>query len=198
MGMEKELKFLHVDHDGMRRKMSGTGVRTAAAYYERNLVFDTPDRTLKSAETLLRLRQKPGKAMLTVKQPPESDEVSALKVYQEREMEVGDFETMVGLLESVGFEVAFAYEKFREKWAFMDCVVCLDRLPFGDYAEIEGEEAEVLACAEVLGLDRATASKATYHALNLEWRADSGLPPDENFVFEAEERLRFGKKVGKH
>ena len=98
-------------------------------------------------------------------------------------------------LEAVGFFVAFAYEKVREKWKHKECVICLDHLPFGDYVEIEGTDATVLACADALGLGEMETSKATYHALNIEYRRAESLEPNESFVFNDEIRAAILKKV---
>ena len=47
----------------------------------------------------------------------------------------------------------FAYEKVREEWEFAGCHVCLDRLCFGDFVELEGEPESIRAAAAALGLD---------------------------------------------
>ena len=188
MTLECELKYLDVDLDDLSRRLEKAGGETSGRYFESNLVFDYSDRSLKEAGVLLRLRQKQGKAVLTVKKPPETDVPSALKVFEEIESVVDDFETVKRALEAVGFSVFFAYEKVREKWHFMDCVICLDHLPFGDYVEIEGIEETVPKCAVALGLDSNPTSKLTYHALNIEYRSMQGLEFDESFVFSDEER----------
>ena len=100
-------------------------------------------------------------------------------------------------LTTVGFIPAFSYGKVREKWRFMDCTVCLDRLPFGDFVEIEGGEATVPACAEALDLDPNLTTKATYHGLNIEYRHAQGLESDENFIFDEAARASLGDLLGK-
>ncbi|MUM78335.1 CYTH domain-containing protein [Pseudodesulfovibrio sp. F-1] len=191
MPLERELKYADVDLVALRRALSaGGGDSGGGRYFESNLVFDGPGRPLRSSGVLLRLRLRQGQAVLTVKRPPAVAEASALKVFEELETTVGDFSVMRQALEAVGFEAAFAYEKVREKWLFAGCTVCLDHLPFGDFVEIEGDEMSVPRCAEALGLDPATATRATYHALNLERQGDDGGESDENFVFSSEERAK--------
>lgn len=197
MALECELKFLDVDLEGLGSRLAGAGAVRAGRYFESNLVFDYPDRSLKAAGILLRLRDKQGKGVLTVKRPPEQEEMSALKIFEEIESEVEEFDTVRKALEAVGFRVAFAYEKVREKWSFDGCEVCLDRLPFGDFVEIEGPRELVMRCAGDLGLDGQPTSKETYHALNIERRRNAGLEPDENFVFSPDVRELILKEIGK-
>lgn len=197
MGLECELKYLDVDLDGLSRRLDAAGALSTGQYFESNLVFDYPDRSLKEAGILLRLRDKQGKAVLTVKRPPETEGPSALKIFEEIESEVEDFATVRKALEVVGFTVAFAYEKVREKWSFMECAVCLDRLPYGDFVEIEGTEDTVPACAEALGLMGNPTSKETYHALNIEHRRKNGLEHDESFTFTPDRKRAILKEIGK-
>jgi Adenylate cyclase, class 2 (thermophilic) len=197
MGLECELKYVDVDLDGMSRRLEAGGARPMGRYFESNLVFDRPDRSLMAAGTLLRLRSRQGEAVLTVKRPSSKDAESALKVREELETVVGDFDVMRASLEALGFSVAFAYEKVREKWKHLGCTVCLDHLPFGDYVEIEGGEETVPVCAKALELGQAVSTKASYHALNLEHRAACGLDPDESFVFSDIERAGLLDEMGK-
>jgi len=197
MVLECELKYLGVNLDDLGSRLAEAGGERLGKYFESNLVFDYPDRSLKSSGVLLRLRKKQGQALLTVKRPTEIDVTSALKVYEEIETVVGDFSTMQAALEAVGFSVAFAYEKVRESWEYKNCKICLDRLPFGDYVEIEGTEETVPACANALGLGSYDISKSTYHDINVENRLENGLDPDENFVFENGQRAAIFKVIGK-
>jgi len=183
MTLECELKYLNVNLESLSQLLNKKGGKTSGRYFESNIVFDYPDRSLKEAGVLLRLREKRGKAVLTVKRPPETDVPSALKVFEEIESVVDDFDTVKRALEAVGFKVCFAYEKTREKWNYMDCTICLDHLPFGDYVEIEGTEQTVPRCAVDIGIAGNTTSKMTYHALNIEYRSSQGLEFDESFVF---------------
>ncbi|WP_338666660.1 class IV adenylate cyclase [Pseudodesulfovibrio methanolicus] len=188
MALECELKYLEADLADLAERLRLAGAETTGRYFEANTVFDRPDRSLKRDGILLRLREKQGHTVLTVKHPPEAPEPSALKIFEEIETGVDDGAALAEALGVLGFAPVFRYEKVREKWRYMDCVICLDRLPFGEFVEIEGDEARVLACAAGLGLNAACTTKATYHGLNIEYRVAKGLEPDENFVFEPGER----------
>lgn len=181
MPHETELKFPGADLADVHRRLQRYGARFLSRHFERNLVFDTPGRELRSAQTLLRLRQT-DKALLTFKRPP-GFQSEGFKVFEEIETRVEDFGAMQGILEGLGYVAIFAYEKLREEWRLEGCVVCLDRLPFCDCVELECESWEIESCAPLLGLDLEQGSTATYHELNREYRAAGGLPEDENFVF---------------
>jgi adenylate cyclase class 2 len=197
MGLECELKYVGVDLMRLSSRLDQGGGELVGRYFESNLVFDRSDRSLKAAGVLLRLRFRQGQAVLTVKRPPTVALVPTLKVFEEIETPVGDFKVMREALEAIGFSVAFTYEKVREKWRHMGCVVCLDHLPFGDFVEIEGGETSVPACASRLDLDPTRSTTATYHALNLAHREARGLAADENFVFSDDEKAAFEYEIGK-
>lgn len=196
MPLECELKYIDVNLPELSRRLEAAEGECLGRYFESNLVFDGPKRSLKDRGVLLRLREKHGQAVLTVKRPPENGKESSLKVFEEIETGVDDFASMKIALETIGFSVAFAYEKIREKWKFEGCVICLDSLPFGDYVEIEGTEESVPACANSLGLGDAATSKMTYHALNIEYRRKNGLEPNESFVFDKDRRATIFKEIG--
>ncbi|WP_419787741.1 class IV adenylate cyclase [Pseudodesulfovibrio sp.] len=196
MTLECEVKFLDVDLDVLRNRLVEKGATGAPALFETNVVFDRSDRSLKKAGVLLRLRNYGGKALLTVKRPPEHEPVSSLKVFDEIESGVDDFEAVRQALLVAGLREAFSYEKVRECWKFMDCTVCLDRLPFGDFVEVEGNKRPVFRCAEALGLDEFPSSNKTYHALNLEHRRSKDLYPEEGFVFSPEQKEAIFAEIG--
>lgn len=187
MAFETELKFLGVNVASLRGTLSSLGAICKGRHVERNLVFDTPDRLFKQSEMLLRLRSKIWRdrevAVLTLKRPPAGPVPEDVKVYDERETVVQSFDGTCGILEGLGYDAAFRYEKVREEWQLDDVEICLDSMPFGDVAELEGEREAIFACAGRLGLSMDNASTGTYHDLNRAWRASEGLPPDDNFCF---------------
>jgi len=198
MALEIELKFRKPDFDKVRENLRGLGAGFLARYFERNLVLDDASSSLRGKGMLLRLRQAQGRSVLTFKQPPEglaasqadqadrADQVGQTglaKVLDEREVEVADFQAMLGILEGLGFRPAFAYEKVREKWRLDGALICLDRLPFGEFVEIEADEAEILRLAAKLDLDLDCATAENYHELHRRHRQETGLPPQDSFVF---------------
>ena len=190
MALETEIKLIGVDHAALLEALRKARARRLWRAFEQNLVFDDPARSLAARSVLLRLRDGAGGARLTLKRPVPEAEGSEFKVYDEIESGVSDFESVRALLEALGYPVAFAYEKVREKWRMGDVFICLDRLPFGEFVELEGPQDDVLACLARLGCEKALRSKETYHALNAADRRARGLPEQEGFVFEPAERAR--------
>ena len=131
--------------------------------YENNLRFDTPGKTLTPALQVLRLRQD-SQAHLTYKAP--LDLSSGIILRHEIEITVDDFDRARQLLEALGYEVFFQYEKYRTVYQLDGCHIMLDELPYGDFVEIEGPDpAAILALAERLALRWQDASAVTYTGL---------------------------------
>lgn len=190
MAVEIELKFLDADLLATRERLQASGAQCLGWVFERNLVFDRPDRSLRASGVLLRLRSA-GVATLTFKRPlPERSAPDCAKALQEIEAKIHDAQALREILAGLGYVEAFGYEKVRATWKMEGATICLDRLPFGDFVEIEvlAERSDASSsllqeAASRLGLDWACSTKKTYHELNRERRASQGLPADENFVF---------------
>ncbi len=189
MSYEVELKFIDVAFDPLRETLARQEARSLGRYVERNTVFDTPERELRRADTLLRLRTriwgKGEDAILTLKLPPQGEVPVDVKVADERETPVSDANAMGLILEGLGYVPVFRYEKMREEWHVDGVDICLDTLPFGMVAELEGEREAIFTCAARLGLPMDRASTETYHALNRQWRERMGLPPMDDFCFSS-------------
>jgi adenylate cyclase class 2 len=117
---------------------------------EINLRFDTPERSLASKAQVLRLRQD-DQARLTFKGQGTAQD--GVRIRQELEFTVSDFDAARLLLEALGFQVYTAYEKYRTTYQFKGCEIVLDELPYGSFYEIEGPDVEtVQAVNSDLGL----------------------------------------------
>ena len=183
MALETEIKFLDVDHEALRARLAELGAQPLGRGFESNVVYDDANRSLKACGTLLRLREHNRRHVLTLKTAAKTSSATA-KVYEEAETEVLSVQPMREILAGLGYQPVLRYEKVRETWSLLGCEICLDILPFGDFAEIEGDEDAIAACAMALRLPPNSASKATYHELNRQHREAHGLPEDESFVFD--------------
>lgn len=184
MALEIEIKYLEVDHDLLRKRLAALGGQYVSRGFESNEVFDDTARSLKAKGTLLRLREKDSRNVLTLKRDSGQSHAAA-KIYEESETEILHATELRAILDGLGYAPVLRYEKLREKWLLLGCEVCLDLLPFGSFVEIEGQETEIAACAKALELPQSKASTATYHDLNRQHRAAAGLAPEESFVFDA-------------
>ncbi len=148
MKSEIEAKFLNVNHDELRAKLTAVGaILEQPMRTMRRVVIHTPTMTDKNA--FVRVRDEGNRITITYKQFDE-DSIDGAKEY---EVEVSDFETVVGLLTAAGLEHDTFQESRRENWRLGEVEVMLDEWPWLEpYVEIEGPtEESVRALADKLG-----------------------------------------------
>jgi adenylate cyclase class 2 len=185
-GLEIEVKFLVENLTTIRRRLERAGgTLSKPRTYERNIRFDTPWQSLMLQGKLLRLRQDTV-ARLTFKAEPEETRASEVRIREEIEMEVEDFDTAVAILEKVGFEQQQVYEKYRETFQLDRVEVVLDEMPFGNFIELEGGEGAIRMAADLLELDWDKRILSNYLALMDQLKKARSLPFDdltfENFA----------------
>lgn len=163
--LEVEVKFMLRDLAPIRGRLVDMGAEIIAPrVFERNVRFDTADEALLARQQLLRLRQDT-RVRLTFKGPAAEDVASEAKVREEIELEVGHFDRMSAVLQRLGFLPIQIYEKYRETYQWRGVEIVLDEMPFGDFIELEGVEADLRPAAEALGLDWSRRILANYLAL---------------------------------
>lgn len=154
------MKFCLQDVAAMGRALRDLGASSHGRVFESNLLFDDPGETLAKKKCLLRLR-KDNSIRLTFKSPAAEEAGTAaagpshradFKTLKEIEISVDDYETTQTLLMSLGFFPVRRYEKYRETFSLDNTEVCIDAMPYGDFLEIEGEEAAILTLARRLQL----------------------------------------------
>ncbi len=130
--------------------------------HEYNLRFDTPRAELASGQRVLRLR-KSDQNLLTYKGPGKAQD--GIISRKEIEVSVTSFEKTREILEALGYQVIFIYEKFRATYALNPNLIMLDELPYGNFLEIEGDEDGIRTLARNLNLHLENATVQSYHAL---------------------------------
>jgi adenylate cyclase class 2 len=149
---------------------------------EINRRFDLPDRSLKSAGQVLRIRQD-AQGRLTYKGRGRSD--AGVLSRDELEVTVSDAETAQRILEALGFVQSAVYEKYRRVYELERCHIMLDELPYGDFVEIEGpEESSIRAIAGRLDLRIERAVERSYLGIFEDYCRGRDLDP-EALTFEA-------------
>lgn len=148
--------------------------------FERNILFDTPEGSLRARRELLRIREYGGKWKLTHKADTETE--SPHKVRVETELEISDGNALAAILERLGYRPVFVYEKRRTEWTDDKGDVVLDATPIGDYAELEGEHAWIDETARKLGIDSSQYLTASYARLFFDWKAENHHPAN-NMTF---------------
>jgi len=162
--IEKKYRLTPGQVEPLRRRLKEVGAEgRGSAEFEENVIYTGPG--LDPARRVLRLRRKGARAVFTFKERDLSG--SPVKRQREEETEVADARALAAILEALGYSPVLVYEKRRETWEIADTEVVIDELPFGLFAEIEGEEARILEVEKLLGLDSAEAEHASYPALTL-------------------------------
>ena len=172
---ENEIKLAVADAQSGRRFLHTAGFRVSKArVFESNLVFDTADRSILRAGALLRLRQVRKHGVLTYKGP--TDESGPHKSRQEVESDVDDPGAVRFILERLGHQPVFRYDKFRTEFKRPGeaGVATLDETPIGTFLELEGSPPWVDRTARKLGFSAADYITRSYGRLYREFCESRG------------------------
>jgi len=167
MNREVELKLKLADPQHLRALLTRLNAPPAGPAFERNRIFDSPDRRLLRAGCGLRLRETrspdaPRRVPPAARPPVQPQCVPTLTFKGPREPGVvksrGEWETTVvdaaalaEILSRIGFAEVIAYEKRRETCRVHDCEICIDELPrLGWFVEIEGPTAAAVRAVQSL------------------------------------------------
>jgi len=152
---EVEVKIIDVDRERVEARLSSLGATQTFDGDQLTIFFDYPANSIAKAKNLLRLRKTGDKTQLTFKKFIDS---GSLKIRDEYEVLVSDFESMRLILESLGLSQTKRMEKHRTSYALNSGVeVDIDKYA-GEYShipellEIEGKDVErVQLHAKLLG-----------------------------------------------
>lgn len=174
---ETEIKLAAPNAATARRLLRKAGFRVARRrVFEANTVFDTADRCLRRANLLLRVRQTPGADTFTFKGPPLP---ARHKTREEFEVKLSSAATCGLILQRLGYEPAFRYEKYRTEFRLAGTagVATLDETPIGVYLELEGSPRWIDRMARRLGFREQDYITASYGGLYLAWCAARHATP---------------------
>src|ERR1700744_4167198 len=140
MSIETEIKFRVADVAELGQRLHRAGFREETPRtFESNVLYDTPDRKMRTRTEILRIRNYGGKWTVTHKRLPDvGPGEDAHKHRIETETEVADGAVLVQVFLSLGLVAAFRYEKWRSEWTDGEGHCVIDETPIGDYAELEG------------------------------------------------------------
>ncbi len=169
-GLEVEVKLRIRSSKAVRKKLTALGcVETVPRSFEENWTWDFGDQRLRRKGQLLRLRRFGGQCSLTFKGSPIRSR--HFKVREEFETEVGDMRVLAQILEKVGLQIVFRYEKFRTSYfrktpgTREQITVTIDETPIGNYLEMEGSQRGISHLARALGYAAEDFIKESYGAL---------------------------------
>jgi adenylate cyclase class 2 len=183
--METEVKVRVLDREALERKLPELGfTRVTARTLERNTLYDTPDRRLRSSRQILRIREYGSKWVLTHKSVPSGfAEDGRHKNRVETETVIEDGPVLGKVFEALGFGPVFVYEKWRTEWADALGHCVLDETPLGLYAELEGPSEWIDATAQRLDIGESEFITLSYGRIFENWRDQTGSAA-QNFTFE--------------
>jgi adenylate cyclase, class 2 len=137
---ELEVKFHIRDLPAVEARLKDLGAQQVQPrLHEVNLRLDTEDLSLTSSLQVLRLRQD-SQARVTYKGPGTTQ--GGVRVRQEYEVVVSDYQAARSLFKALGYDVAMMYEKYRTVYDLDEVHVTLDEMPYGSFIEIEGPRPE--------------------------------------------------------
>lgn len=183
---EIEIKLPARDLDAVRARLRDSSATLRAAEHEEvDDLYDDRERRLSASGRALRLRRAGDRVLLTYKGPARFQ--AGAKIREERESAVMDGGELAAILERLGYERRFRYEKRREEWSWEGCVIALDATPIGTFVEIEGDPGAIRQVVAGLGLDASEAIPYSYAELYARCRKEQpSLPLD--MVWAAEKR----------
>jgi adenylate cyclase, class 2 len=186
MAVETEIKFRIADPDDLSRRLKAAGFHLETPRsFESNVLYDTPDRQMRSRTEILRIRSYAGKWVLTHKRLPDSGPGEDRHKHRiETETEVSDGEALAEVFRSLGLVAAFRYEKWRTEWSDGEGHCVVDETPIGNYAELEGTAEWIDRVSERLGVAASDCLTLSYGRLFDLWRQEHGSTA-EHLTFAA-------------
>lgn len=175
MPTEVEVKFRVADPEELTRRLHDAGfhVQTPRTF-ERNVLYDTPDRRLRAKTAILRVRKYGERWVVTLKCLPENHDPGARHKHRdETETRVEDGEAIGHIFSQLGFIPSFTYEKWRTEFADATGHCVLDETPLGVYAELEGPPDWIDAMGHKLGITPGEFITLSYGRLFEQWRKET-------------------------
>ncbi|MFH0956774.1 MAG: class IV adenylate cyclase [Candidatus Aenigmatarchaeota archaeon] len=177
-GIETEVKFRMGSAAEFSERLRKAGAKFVKTGFEMNIKYDRNGELEKKKE-LLRLRSYAGEADITHKRKAKSGRMG-FKTREETVVMIESFDAGKKLLERLGYEKDWIYEKKQQVWVLGKIEVFLDELPLiGNFIEIEGEPEEIEKAARKLGLDMKDALTTTYADEYEAYRKKNKLPVED-------------------
>jgi len=174
---EIEIKFRVVDARGVFRRLRAAKFRLVTSRtHEMNTLYDLPGEPLRKCGDLLRLRKYGKDWVLTHKS---KGKAGRHKSRVELETKIADGPKMEAILQALGFQPSFRYEKFRAEWTDGRGHVVIDETPIGHFGEIEGPARWIDRTAKALGIRQTNYLTDTYAGLFFSWKRRTHSPAAE-------------------
>jgi adenylate cyclase class 2 len=174
MPVETEIKFRIDDLAALTQRLQAAGFHLhTPRSFESNVLYDTPDRSMRARTEILRIRSYAGRFTVTHKRLPDVGPGEDTHKHRiETETEVADGAALEQIFFSLGLVAAFRYEKWRAEWTDGEGHCVVDETPIGNYAELEGSAEWIDRAAARLGVAPARYITLSYGRLFDLWRAE--------------------------
>ncbi len=136
---------------------------TKPRYFEENILYDFPEKTLTNKNQALRLRSVGKRNILTYKGEPQKSR--KFKIRNEFETQVQDKKQTQKILSSLGFKQVFVYQKQRTEYKKKNLKIYLDETKAGKFLEFEGKREDIAAFTKKMGFSKDDFIKADYVSL---------------------------------
>lgn len=174
MAIETEIKFRVGDVAELSKRLEATGFHLdTPRAFESNVLYDTPDRSMRARTEILRIRDYNGRCLLTHKRLPDVGPGEDKHKHRiETETIVSDGEALAAIFRSLGLVEVFRYEKWRSEWSDGEGHCVVDETPIGNFAELEGSPGWIDSVAVRLGVKPSEYMTLSYGRLFDQWRED--------------------------
>ena len=172
--IETEVKFKVKDLSELERKIISVGSKELHKnVFQKTIRMDTPEESLLKRGVFLRVRDGEKKIMTVKSNILGSDE--KFKERQELEIEVSDISMAEKMMSELGFTKKWVMEKYRTEYELNKTILALDKLPFGNYLEIEGDKNQIEETIKILGLENEKRITSTYWHLFDEYKKENNI-----------------------
>jgi len=171
--IEREIKLSFPSTASAREAVDSLGassIRTRRLQDDR--LLDWPDGRLQQSQCVLRVREDTHSARLTFKGPPK---ISEVKAREEFETPIGDSALLLIILERLGLQVWFRYQKYRAEFEHNGVIIAIDETPIGTFLELEGNENNILKTVQSMGHTREEYVLDSYRSLFVKNRSKRNL-----------------------
>lgn len=186
MAIETEIKFRLTDTAGFETRLTAAGFRLKTPReFESNVLYDTPDRSMRARTEILRIRHYCGRWTVTHKRLPDAGPGEDRHKHRiETETEVEDGAVLAEIFLSLGLVAAFRYEKWRTEWTDGLGYCVIDETPIGNFAELEGTPEWIDDAAARLRVSHTEYMTLSYGRLFDQWR-EANKSSAEDLTFAA-------------
>jgi adenylate cyclase class 2 len=176
LSTETEVKIRIRDPESFCRRLDSCNARVVSErHFEDNHLLDFPSRRLGVLKCLLRVRFAGESGLLTYKGAPDPEGI--FKTREELEVKLENGATALQILERIGMQVCFRYQKYRREYLLNGVHVAVDETPIGNFAEFEGSKDSIRSLARKMKIAESRFLRLSYYSLYLEFCEKTGKPP---------------------